>query len=315
MKKTPMILPALLLCLLPAVHAAELAIEKADGQIKVTVDGKPFTTYDYTSYGKPILWPVIGPTGSEMTRNYPMKKGVANEAEDHPHHKSFTFHHGEVSGENFWHESDKGNGTIQNTAITQAELVDGKAIIASANDWVGQDGKTVILRDETRIVCHADAQNRYIDFEIKLITNQGDVTFQDTKEGTMMIRTHPALRLKGKAAKGKAVNSSGDKDGSLWGKKAAWVDYWAPVDGTMCGIAIFDHPENLRYPTTWHARDYGLIAANPFGLSYFEKGAGKGAGDYTIKKGESQTFKYRFVFHTGDHEAAKIPALFKAWAL
>lgn len=301
-------------CLVLSAHVslAEFSIESMEGKINVNIDGKRFTTYDYSSYAKPILWPIIGPTGSEMTRNYPMKKGVAGEAEDHPHHKSFTFHHGEVSDENFWHETSKGNGTIRNTAIVTAEVVDGKAVIASANDWVGKDGKTVILRDETRIVCHADEHNRYIDFQVRLIAGKRDVTFQDTKEGTMMIRTHPELRVNGKVAKAKALNSAGDKDKGLWGKKAAWVDYWGPVEGTVCGIAIFDHPDNLRHPTTWHARDYGLIAANPFGLSYFQR-AGKHAGDHTIKKGASLTFKYRFVFHAGDHEAAGIPALYKKW--
>ena len=30
-------------------------------------------------------------------------------------------------------------------------------------------------------------------------------------------------------------------------------------------IAIFDHPGNVNYPTYWHARGYGLFAANPLG--------------------------------------------------
>ena len=91
------------------------------------------------------------------------------------------------------------------------------------------------------------------------------------------------------------------------------MDYSGLVDGKMTGIACFDHPDNLRHPTTWHARDYGLIAANPFGLHDFEK-KDKGAGDYTIKKGESLTLKYRWLFHTGDTAAAKIEDRWKKWA-
>jgi len=28
-------------------------------------------------------------------------------------------------------------------------------------------------------------------------------------------------------------------------------------------VAVFDHPQNLRAPTYWHARAYGLLAQIP----------------------------------------------------
>jgi hypothetical protein len=139
------------------------------------------------------------------------------------------------------------------------------------------------------------------------------VTFGDTKEGTMGIRSNPALNLKGTGAAGHALNSEGLKDEAIWGKAARWVDYSGPVEGKVTGIACFDHPSNLRHPTTWHAREYGLVAANPFGLHDFEKKP-KGAGDYVIKKGDSLTFRYRWLFHTGDTVAAKIDERWKTWA-
>ena len=74
------------------------------------------------------------------------------------------------------------------------------------------------------------------------------------------IRTHPALRLRGSVAKGKAVNSGGISGKSVWGKRAEWVDYWGKIGKQTVGVAIFDHPSNPRHPTWWHARDYGLVA-------------------------------------------------------
>jgi hypothetical protein len=130
----------------------------------------------------------------------------------------------------------------------------------------------------------------------------------------MGIRSHPALNLKGKVAAGKAVNSEGLTGAAIWGKPARWVDYFAPIDGKTAGIACFDHPSNLRHPTTWHARDYGLIAANPFGLHDFDKKNPKGTGDHLIKKGQTLTLKYRWVFHTGTTAEAKIEEQWKAWA-
>src|SRR5690606_39397838 len=137
--------------------------------------------------------------------------------------------------------------------------------------------------------------------------------------GSMGIRTRPELRLKNDerhgvtGAKGKAVSSAGHRDGELWGKRAKWVDYWAPVDGRVVGIAVFDHPTNPMHPTWWHARDYGLVAANPFGVHDFERKPA-GTGDMRIAKGESKTFRYRFVFHPGDAEDAKIAERYEHWA-
>ena len=107
-------------------------------------------------------------------------------------------------------------------------------------------------------------------------------------------------------AGGTIVNSDGLTDGAAWGKPAAWVDYHGPVDGEKLGVAILNHPTSLRYPTHWHVRTYGLFAANPFGKAQFEKLDDKTAGDFKIAPGKSVTFRYRFYFHAGDTEQAKV---------
>ena len=94
----------------------------------------------------------------------------------------------------------------------------------------------------------------------------------------------------------------GDK---TWGKRAEWCDYSGPVNGKTVGIAIFDHPSNPKHPTWWHVRDYGLFAANPFGVHDFEKKEA-GTGNVTIAAGKSVTFKYRFYLHEGDEKQARV---------
>ncbi len=126
----------------------------------------------------------------------------------------------------------------------------------------------------------------------------------------MAIRTHPKLEI----AKGaRALNSEGVQGRDIWGKRAKWVDYSAEIDGKVLGVAIFDHPSNPRHPTWWHARDYGLIAANPFGIRDFQRKPAK-EGDYKIPKGESVRFAYRFVFHSGDAKSARVASLYEEWA-
>ncbi|HEX3870303.1 MAG TPA: DUF6807 family protein, partial [Pirellulales bacterium] len=77
--------------------AGEFTVEENDRGVTVNVDGKLFTEYLIKSGTKPILWPIIGPTGAKMTRAYPMET-VEGEKQDHPHHRSLWFTHGDVNG-------------------------------------------------------------------------------------------------------------------------------------------------------------------------------------------------------------------------
>jgi hypothetical protein len=117
---------------------------------------------------------------------------------------------------------------------------------------------------------------------------------------------------KKKGYEGRLVNSEGLSGEAAWGKKALWVDCSGPVDGKVYGYALFDAPTNLRHPTTWHARTYGLLTANPFGLSSFDKNAEK--GDWTLEEGKSQTFRYRIYFHAGDEKAGGVGERFADYA-
>jgi hypothetical protein len=156
-----------------------------------------------------------------------------------------------------------------------------------------------------------DAKARTIDVDITLTALDQPVKFGDTKEGTFGIRLSDQLREK--PANGKMTNAAGAtgmKD--VWGKPSPWVDYSGTVDGQPVGIAIFDHPKNPKHPTTWHARDYGLFAANPFGDHDFYNDKTKD-GSVTIDAGKSLRFRYRVVLHSGDTAAANVAELYKAW--
>jgi hypothetical protein len=73
-----------------------------------------------------------------------------------------------------------------------------------------------------------------------------------------------------------------------------------------------DHPGNLRHPTRWHIRDYGLYGANCFGLSDFTDG--KENGDYTIADGDTLTFHYRVLIHEGDTAETDLEPKWQAYA-
>lgn len=268
---------------------------RRDGDVvRVEIDGELFTEYHYKDAARPYFYPLVAPTGDNITRHWPMRDVNKDEQHDHPHHRSLWFTHGDANGHDFWSE---GKGpTIALTRLDVSE--DGNAVVVITEDeWRTADGK-VVCTDKRKHTIRAGEGVRMIDFEVVIIASHGDLVLGDTKEGTMAFRVAPELRLRGNVAKGNIINSEGISGKAAWGKRAKWCDYYGPLNGKTVGIAILDHPENPRHPTWWHARDYGLCTANPFGISYFEKKT-KHTGDFRIKAGGTVVFRYRIVLHEG----------------
>lgn len=273
------------------------------------INGARFADYNYRDVARPYLYPIFGPTGVPMTRDWPMAEN-SNDSQDHVHHKGLWYAHGDINNINFWSEQQAFGKTRHTKFITLKSGRD-EGVISSLNDWVSPGG-TVICTDERLLRFRTDGAVRSIDYEITLNASHGDLVIGDTKEGCMSIRVPSTMAAGGANGKGHIVNSEGLRDGAAWGQAAAWVDYWGAVQDQMVGIAIFDHPSNPRHPTRWHVRTYGLFAANPFGLHHFAKQAA-GSGDLKISSGSHITFRYRFVFHSGDNQQAGIATLYKEY--
>ena len=297
-------------CDLHAAGAAEgVSIREQDGRLRVEVDGALFTEYYFRDISRPFLYPVLGPGDLPLTRNWPMKE-VPGEERDHPHQKSLWWTHGDINGVDFWSEAANAGKTVHEKFL---EVTSGKdvGVIRSQNRLVAKDGRLLGMVDFT-IRIYRRAGDRMLDWETTVRATEGELKFGDTKEGTMGMRLNETMRLKpnkentGKPT-GHIVNSEGVRDDDTWGKRADWVDYHGPVSGQLVGVAIFDHPTNPRHPTWWHVRDYGLFAANPFGLHDFEKKPA-GAGNLVVARGENLTFRYRFYFHRGDEKAGEVAA-------
>ena len=287
-------------------------VKITEGQktLRVDINGKLFTEYCFNDVPRPYFYPVIGPTGEPINRHWPMKEGK-DEAQDHVHHRSLWYTHGEINGQDFWGEGS-GSGKVVHEKFLKVASGRKRGVIQSQNKYVARDGKIICTDTRThRFYNTKDGQT--MDFEITFHASEGKVVLGDTKEGSMAIRLAPTMRLKGKVGKGHILNSEGQKDGQTWGKRAAWCDYYGPVKDEIVGVAIFDHPKNPKHPTWWHVRDYGLFTANPFGVHNFERKE-KGVGDITIPAGKSLTFKYRFYFHKGDTSQADVAKHYRQYA-
>lgn len=293
--------------------AARRGVEmrETDGRLRIDVQGKRFTEYHYKDVPRPFFFPLRNADGHEMTRGFPMRDDRVDEEMDHPHHRSLWFTFGSVNGHDFWAETAT-SGTIRHVRFD--DVISGPVFgsFTAVNEWIAKDG-TVVCTDERVFTVYALSDARLFDYVITIEATHGPVVFGDTKEGMMALRLAPTLRVSGKVARGHIATSGGHKDGEAWGKRNAWVDYYGPVSEKQVGVAVFDHPSNLRHPTWWHARQYGLFAANPFGIHDFERKPA-GTGDHTLQAGKRITFRYRFYIHAGDAGQARVDEMYKLWS-
>ncbi len=296
---------------LAAAAPPVLDAELTESGVRIQIDGKPFTEYVGKGAQRPCLHPLIGPSGANLTRPYPMEKGGA---EDHPHHRSFWFAHGLVNGVDFWADGDK-HGRQEHQSVSDLRVAGNQASFTAATRWVGSGGDAVL--EDTRLVALEAREDgsRFIDFTIHLKAAHGTVVFGDTKEGSFALRLCPSLSIEGDGAQGAMLSSAGKKNGAVWGKKAEWISAFGPdPKGARVCVTIFDHPSNLRHPTWWHARTYGLFAANPFGQHDFEKLEDKTAGNHLLENGSVLTLRYRVFIQPGEPDQAVLRKEFEAFS-
>ena len=112
------------------------------------------------------------------------------------------------------------------------------------------------------------------------------------------------------------MDGSGLRDRAARGEAARWSEAEVRVDGETVGIALFSHPSNVRHPCRWHARLYGLYAANPFGHHQFTSNdtAAPKQGALTIDSGSSLTRRYHVLLHRGTLTSEELEAEFAKYA-
>lgn len=312
-----------------SLSGAGLSIAPSEKGALVKVDGEVFTEYVVTdeASSKPYLWPVFGPGQVSLSRSYPMEN-IKGEQHDHPHHRGIFFGHDNLAGADTWAEPSsfekalKGKenaeaterlkkiGRLRHRSFTTLEVRDGSAVLVAQGDYLDPAGRKLFEEKRTLVFSVADG-SRLIDVDIELIATEGPFAIADKKDGGLGIRIPTVLAADSKAG-GRLVNSEGLLNEKVWGKRARWCDCNGPVGGSTMGVALLNHPSSFRFPTPWHARTYGLLAANPFGPRSLNPE--EPSGDLTVKPGEPLKLFHRFIFHTGDEKAARIEEAWKTYA-
>ncbi|MDN3687946.1 PmoA family protein [Cyclobacterium jeungdonense] len=317
----------------------EIKVNEAEKKVDIMVGGDLFTTYMYPdNIMKPVLWPVMSPEGNMLTRSYPLinKEG---DRTDHPHHVGVWLNYGDVNGYDFWNNSEAipqerkdGYGTIFHQSIEKAKGGKGKGVLETTSLWKAPDN-TTLLEEETTFTFSAMEDIRIIDRSTSLTAAVDEVNFTDNKEGMFAIRVSRELELPtdkptelvdshgiktrvekmdNTLVKGNYRSSEGIEGGDVWGTRGRWMKLSSEINGEPVSLVIIDHPSNVGYPTYWHARDYGLFAANTLGQKIFSEG--KNELNFSLDKGETATFNYRLVVASEDLSDAQINELADEYA-
>jgi hypothetical protein len=293
-------------------------------QIDVLYNEKLLTAYYYAdSLKKPVLFPINTLSGITVTRGFPITPREG-EPVDHPHHIGLWLNYESVNGLDFWNNStvipykDRSHyGTIVHDGVVKTEANKTNATLEVTARWINKE-ENILLRESTRYVFSVEDDNFIIDRITTLDALNEDVYFNDVKDGFFAIRVarelqHPADKpeifvdskgnpttvaaINNKGVSGEYVSSESLKGNAVWGTRARWVSLAGRMNDQPVSITIFDHKKNIGYPTYWHARGYGLFAANPLGQKVFSEGKTK--LDFMLKKDESVTFQYRVVIRSG----------------
>lgn len=300
--------------------ATEVEIRVQDGQsIDFLIGGKLVGRYiTAESAPKPHFFALHAPTGKPVTRGFPMVKDDPEETKDHPHHRAAWFCHGDVipegvthtqkvrgvEGVDFWSESP-GHGRIVCVHVGEPKREENHAWVVTRNEWRTPDGQKIL--DETRTIHLYDlGESWLLAFAIDLHASVCPISFGDTKEGAFAVRVAEFMSEKRNRG-GVIENAEGERtEARCWGRSSAWCDYSGPVDGQIVGLAILDDPRN-PHPAHWHARGYGLMAANPFGRNKSGFPGVRGRTDLVkLAKGEHLRLRYGILLHLGDARTGKV---------
>jgi len=269
------------------------------GRVQILVGDGPFAAYVYRDekIPRPYFCDVRAPDGTQVTRNHPPVAGT--DRTDHAtYHPGIWLAFGDISGADFW----RNRARVEHEKFVEKSAGGpGVGAFAVQNAYVTRDG-TVVCRE----ICHYKLVVRPMGYfllhDSTFFSEESDFVFGDQEEMGLGIRMATPLIVK---EGGSIVNSVGSRnEKGAWGKQAAWCDCSDIIDKRRYGVTLMPHPDNFR-PSWFHARDYGLLVANPFGRNAFTGGE---KSTVVVKKGERFRVRFGLFVYAAEPESVGIPS-------
>lgn len=315
-------------CLVAQSSQVEFTKDKQHPVVHVTIGGKPFTDFFFPdTIAKQVLYPIKSPLGTTITRGFPVN-ALPGEPTDHPHHLGLWMNYENVNGLDFWNNSyaipaDKKHlyGSIKFEKFIEVKNGPVGRMVYKSN-WIDHSGKKHLAEETAYEI--KEMNGAWVIDRFTTLTAYIPVLFKDAKDGFIGMRVARELQLPtlekkkyvdafgietiveaiaDKAANGNYINSNGVKGEDVWSKKAAWCMLYGKMNNDSISILMLDHSKNIGYPTNWHARGYGLFAANPLGDKIFTNG--KSERNLQLQPNQSITFRYRIVIAAGKTTLSK----------
>jgi hypothetical protein len=267
-----------------------VTFENKSNSLLISIGGKLFATYvfDDGPTTRPFFMHIHAPDGSQVTRNHPPdpQKDLTDHANFHP---GLWLAFGDLNGADFWRNKDR----VRHVAFVDGPRKGpGRGSFSVKNQY--ESGGRIIGDEVAHITINVRPAGYLLHWDSEFTPNNGDLTFGDQEEMGIGIRmATPRAVVKG----GRIINSDGLKnEAQVWGKQADWCSYAGMIDGRRSGVMLMPHPENFR--RSWfHARDYGLLVANPFGRNAFTR---EEKSRIVIPKGQSLWLRFGVLVWSGE---------------
>lgn len=262
---------------------------------------------------KPYVHPLATPRGDVLSLYRP---------HDHPWHHGLYFGWASVNDVNLWggasYVRDKGyvnrhdHGAMVHEGWDVLEVGEQGVLMKERIVWQDVESRPMAYERRTLVVHHPQGEDSL------LVTIGTEITpapeCEPLRFSSPMIEGRPdssgysglTLRLPRSMTGGEVVNSAGSAGDAVMGERAQWVYYTGGLDGScrVCGVAIFDHPRNPRYPTHFFVRTMPYGVLNP-ALCWDEV--------YVLSAGETLRLTYGVWVYSGEADPTQVRDVYERW--
>jgi hypothetical protein len=203
----------------------------------------PCVTQHAAPNHRPFIHPLLAPDGSTvLTEDAPAH---------HPWQHGLSAGLNDVNGAGFWTEGlhephRKIDGSFHPLPLEAPQVKGDRAAWLVRCEWRSITGE-VLLVETQQWAMRAASPAYFLQFTWTL-TAQADLTFGQYDYGGLFLRM-PFHKARG----GEALNSAGQRNADAEAQRARWCAVSMPVSdaGNWAGVALFDHPSNMQFPTPW----------------------------------------------------------------
>lgn len=283
----------------PQLHTPRVVFSQGAQHVEVRIDGAPFATYRYDirnpELPRPYFHPIVGPGGTSITQD----GEFPGTTKGHIWHTGLVIAHQNFTDGNNWQTGSPKFSRMRHVAFDIMESGPLLGRFVQRLEWLNVAGDRIVFQ-ETRTVTVPirPTKQRCLDIDTTITCGEQPAVWNATPYHLIAIRV-PDSMLTGK---GGAITNSEGQSNPPDGSPARWLDYSGTQGAMTGGIALFDHPQNLRHPTPWlnfQAQTVGAAPAHREALSW--------------KPQESHRFRYRVYLHEGDVTQGQVAKEYAAY--